>query len=262
LGEHGIPVLENGVRAVKALAALNTSPVDDWWRSLTIPVLANVAQEEVAMVSWEDSVEVLDEIPIPVPDWETAITASQAAEAAERIGFPVVLKGMGLHAHKSDLGLVSLNLRSAFDVHREAVAMAESPEAEVRYFLIQAYIHEGAEALLSVVQDPEFGPLICFGAGGTLTDLIEDRHYAQPPFSEVTARDLIERSKMGRILAGHRDAKRLDDRGLVDTIVALSWYAHRAPQTAIEINPLLVREPGAGVLALDAVVSVARTSQR
>ena len=157
---------------------------------------------------------------IATPQEEIVTTAAEAAEAAQRIGFPVVAKIASAEiAHKTDVGGVRLNLRTAADVRsatEDVIASVASrqPGARVDGVSIQAMIPSGVELVLGIQQDEQFGPLIVAGIGGVLVELLCDVATRIAPVSTDGAHAMLNSLRGFPILAGYRgNARRLTRRG-------------------------------------------------
>jgi acetyltransferase len=199
-----------------------------------------------------ESKEFLRAYAIPCTQSWVAIDEEQAVRAAEQIGYPVVLK---LHSetitHKSDVAGVKLNLadgravRSAYQQIQASV-----PDAAVT---VQPMIDtSGAvELILGSTTDAQFGPVLLFGLGGRLVEVIQDRALALPPLTTTLARRLMEQTKAYTALRGLRGAEPADVAALERLVVRFSQLVVEQPRIReIEINPLLVR--GSQLIALDA----------
>ena len=204
---------------------------------------------------------------IPVAQTRIAREAVDLGPAAREIGYPVALKILSPDiTHKSDVGGVALNIESAAELERAAAAMlqrcrASSPAARIEGFTIQKMIRRGGahELLAGIAVDPTFGPTIVFGQGGTAVELIADRALALPPLNARLAHELIARTRIHRLLLGHRDRPPIDMMALERALVALSQLVADVPEIVeLDINPLLADREG--VIALDARVSLERTA--
>ena len=198
-----------------------------------------------------------------IPGVETvqARNVEEAVAAANRIGYPVVLKIVSPQViHKSDVGGVVLGLASAEAVRAAAVKMSEQvmrllPQAVVLGFTVQAMVQRpGAhELIVGIATDAVFGPVLLLGEGGTAVELRKDHAVALPPLNTSLARDLVARSRLAPLLAGYRGRPAADEQALLTTLLRVSQMACDLPWLAeLDINPLLVDERG--VLALDARV--------
>ncbi len=166
-------------------------------------------------------------------------------------------------SHKSDVGGVRLGLehpeeaeRAAADVLRRIKLLM--PDARIAGFTVQPMIRRprAHELILGVSVDPTFGPLMMFGAGGTAVEVLRDTAHALPPLDLNLARDMIQQTRISRLLYGYRDRPAADLDLIAECLVRLSYLAARHPEIReIDINPLLADDKG--VIALDARVKVA-----
>ena len=189
---------------------------------------------------------------IRVPAGRRAATPEEAALHAEAIGFPVVLKGLGL-AHKSEAGAVKLGLASRAAVMEAAVSM----QAAISGFLVEEMIGGAvAEMIVGVLRDPLAGPVMTIGAGGIFTELLDDAVILTLPTTAETIAQAIGRLRIAAALGGYRGRPRGDVAALVRLIAAVAGYAaeHAASLEELDINPVLVLPEGSGVVAVDALV--------
>ncbi|MFN8533461.1 MAG: GNAT family N-acetyltransferase [Dehalococcoidia bacterium] len=214
---------------------------------------------------WLDPIEtaaVLVAFGIPLPEWAVAITADQAAAEARRIGRPVAVKLLSRSiTHKTDVGGVHLNLdtpeaaAAAFDAIRRALE-ERGLAGEMQGALVQSMETGGVECLVGVVSDPVFGPLIGFGLGGVIAELIGDVQFHLHPLTGLDAEELVARSKAATLLAGYRGAPPADTEALCELLLRVSRLIEDLPEVAeLDLNPVLVRQQG--VIAVDARIRVA-----
>src|SRR6267154_719283 len=189
---------------------------------------------------------------VPVPR-SRLVSAADAGEAAAALGFPVVLKAIGSHLeHKSELGAVVLNVRSA----AEAAAAAQRLSALSATLLVEEMVSDGvAEVLVGVSVDPQFGQLLVLGAGGVLTELLRDSVSLLRPFA-AAIEAALGRLKLARLLAGYRGRPPADVAALVQTALACTRYAAANLERLVELdlNPVIVRPQGSGAVAVDALI--------
>jgi acyl-CoA synthetase (NDP forming) len=196
--------------------------------------------------------------------WERACASEEdAVVAAREIGYPVVLKVLSQDIqHKTEIGGVRVGLGDE-DAVREAfrqitaAALSQQPEAQVQGVLVQEMVTSGiAEVILAVMRDPDFGPIVVYGSGGVLVELLQDSSLRQPPIGCDDALAMIEETRGATLLRGFRGAPPADVAALADALVRLSWLAADLGNllTALEINPLIVRPAGQGVVAVDALL--------
>jgi acetyl coenzyme A synthetase (ADP forming)-like protein len=265
LREAGCPVAaftypESAARAL-ALAAERA----DWLRREAGTVLAvdgidrARARALIASVTnerWLDPTEtraLLTAYGIPLVPERSAASVEEAVAAACDLGFPVVVKSAVAGAHKTETGGVALGLTSEDDV-RTAARRIGAP------FLVQPMIAAGVELLAGVVQDPVFGPLVAFGPGGVLAELIGDTRFAIAPLTDVDADELVHGGKAGRLVNGFRGAPPADAASLSDLIQRLARLAEDNPEVAeLDLNPVLGLTDGC--VAVDARVRVRRRTQ-
>ena len=206
-----------------------------------------------------------------VPTFAAADAEQAVARASELFaqGATVVLKIMSRDiVHKSDVGGVVLNLTSA-DAVRSATAdileraKALRPEARISGVIVQAMVlrPKARELILGLADDPTFGTVIVFGRGGTAVEIINDRALALPPLDLQLAHDLIERTRVSRLLRGYRDVPAVKEDSVAMVLVKLAQMAADIPEIReLDINPLLADENG--VLAVDARVAVGQVGRK
>jgi len=198
---------------------------------------------------------------VPVPPFAVAKTRQEAVAAADRIGFPVVLKILSPDiSHKSDVDGVRLNLRDAqavgdqFDDLRATVARRR-PDARQEGVIVQAMVarRHGRELMIGVTTDPAFGPAISFGSGGVAVELLRDNAVGLPPLNVGLANDLVDRTRAARLLGDYRNVPAASRPALVDALLRVSDMVCALPWVReMDLNPLLVDPDGA--VALDARV--------
>jgi acetate---CoA ligase (ADP-forming) len=189
---------------------------------------------------------------IALPKSEVVATAAEAAAAAERIGFPVVLKIRSRDIlHKTEAGGVALDLRTRAAVEAAAAALiaaakAAQPDARVDGFLVQEMV-SGVEAIIGTRSDPFYGPMLLIGAGGVLVELAKDAALRLLPVSKAEVTGMVGGLKLAKLLAGFRGRPAADRDALEATALRLGQFFldHRARISDIEINPLMVRSNGA-----------------
>jgi acetyltransferase len=225
--------------------------------------------------AWLDPVEIkrlLEAYDIAMVPTVAAADAEQAAALASELfaqGATVVLKIMSRDIiHKSDVGGVVLNLTSA-DAVRTAVAeiltraKALRPEARISGVIVQAMVvrAKARELILGFADDPTFGTVIVFGHGGTAVEIINDKALALPPLDLKLARELIERTRVSRLLRAYRDVPAVKPDAVAMVLVKLAQMAADIPEIReLDINPLLADETG--VMAVDARVAIGQAERK
>jgi acetyltransferase len=218
---------------------------------------------------WLDPIEVmgvLEAYGIACVPTRVAANADEAAAHAASLfaqGATVVLKVLSRDiSHKSDVGGVVLNLTSADSVRIAAIsilanAKAKRPDAKLDGFMVQPMIlrPKARELILGIANDPTFGSVIVFGHGGTAVEVINDRALVLPPLDLKLARDLVERTRVSRLLHAYRDVPAVKQDEIPLTLVKLAQLAADVPEIyELDLNPLLADETG--VLTVDARIAV------
>lgn len=181
-----------------------------------------------------------------VPGAHRATSPEAAAEAADNVGFPVVLKGEGI-AHKTEAGAVALGLSSASQVETAARAMPTDS------FLVEEMLTAVlAELLVGVSHDPAHGYVLTLAAGGTLTEILNDSRSLLVPASRAHIRTALEQLRIAPLLAGYRGAAPADMNAVLDAIEAIQSYVMANPVAEVEVNPLMVMADRA--VAADALI--------
>ena len=234
--------------------------ISDDERARAATLIAIARRTGRTLLTEAESKSVLAAYGIPTIATEIATSADQAAEAASRFGYPVVLK---LHSetitHKTDVGGVRLNLSDEGAVRAAYQGISESVRRIGRAtdFLgvtVQPMVKaQGYELILGSSIDSQFGPVILFGGGGQLVEVYKDRAVGLPPLNTTLARRIMERTKILTALKGVRGRKSVDLEALERLIVRFSYLiTEQSWIQEIDINPLLASPDG--LLALDARV--------
>jgi acetyltransferase len=197
---------------------------------------------------------------IPTVETKVASSPDEAAELADRIGYPVVLKlDSETITHKTDVGGVRLNLRDADEVRRayeemeSSIAENYSPEDFGGAAVQEMVDLDGYELIVGSSLDPQFGPVLLFGSGGSLVEVYRDRALALPPLTTTLARRMMERTRIFEALGGIRGRAPVDVGSLEKLLVRVSQLVVEQPWIKeLDINPLLA-SPGR-LIALDARV--------
>jgi acetate---CoA ligase (ADP-forming) len=254
LRASGIPVLEGTASGLRALGHLLAEPprprpsirVDAERQASWTARLGS--GEPLTVTEWTA---LLGDYGIPVVPGESTGSASAAVTAAERVGFPVVLKSDAddVH-HKTEADGVRLGLPDSAAV---AAAFADVTARLGRRVVVQRQL-SGVEVALGIVRDPLLGPLLMVAAGGVLVELVADRAVGLPPVDRETALEMIGRLEVSALLAGFRGAAPSDVGALADTVVALGQLAVELGEqlAGVDLNPVIVGADSAYVV--DALV--------
>jgi acetate---CoA ligase (ADP-forming) len=260
-----VPVLRDVDRTLRVLRALTQSHrVRPEHRPASESDMARILRQRAAQLDQPtalnevESKSLLRAYGIPLPQEYLVGSSTEAIEAAHRIGFPVVLKGVSSAiAHKSDAGLVLLNVpddQAVAAAYAELMTQAGKLGATLDGVLVAQQIAGGIECVLGVSRDPEMGPVVMFGLGGIFVELLKDVSFGAPGLDRDEALAMVNATRAGRLLEGFRGGKPGDRDALLDALVNLGRLAHELPDVieAIDINPFVVCERGA--FALDGLV--------
>ncbi len=200
---------------------------------------------------------------IPVAETVAAFSPKEAAEAAEKLGFPVVMKVRSATiVHKTDVGGIALGLRTREDVERAYEEMARrlrdlGRESEMQGVVLQPMAPGGQEVIVGMSQDRVFGPLVMVGLGGVQVEMIKDVSFALHPLTDLEPDRMLSRLKTLPMLTGWRGSRPRDVDTLKDVLLRFSALIEDFPEIdQMEINPLIVFDAGKGCAALDARVLV------
>jgi acyl-CoA synthetase (NDP forming) len=184
---------------------------------------------------------------IPTADYRVVSTYDEGVQAAEAIGYPVVVKTADADiTHKTEAGGVRLNIGNP-DELRETFRTIKG-----NAFLVQKMCEADHEVFIGGKHDPEFGPVIFFGMGGIFVEALRDIVLRVAPLTEKEAEEMIEEIKGFPLLEGHRGRPRADIKALTDCLVRASrlLYEHPEIQT-LDMNPVMVLKEGSGCCAVD-----------
>ncbi|MHA1113334.1 MAG: acetate--CoA ligase family protein [Alphaproteobacteria bacterium] len=259
----GFPVFEDPTRAVRAAAALCriSAGLGDIQTAAPPALPAGAEKVPAGRLNEVEAKRILGSAGIPVVEETVAEDADMAAEAAARIGYPVVLKIASPDIrHKSEIGGVLLGianeaaLRAGFATIMERARAAE-PKAAIDGVLVAPMVG-GVEMILGVRSDPIFGPVVMCGLGGIFVEVMKDVALRVAPFGEDVARAMIDSLKGAPLLKGARERAKADIDALAKALARLSVFAAENADAldSIDINPFIVRAEGEGAVAVDALI--------
>ncbi len=202
--------------------------------------------------------ELLSAFAIPVAPMRLARTEAAAAAAAKSLGFPVVLKAVGpTILHKTEVGGVRLNLGDEAAVRAACRDLKKRLGEDLTDFLVQAMVPGGVEVIAGVTNDSTFGPLVLYGSGGTLVELLADVAFRLQPLTNVDVDAMLEEVRGTALLRGYRGAPSLDEAALKDLLLRLSALSEHCPEVReMDLNPVKVL--ARGVRVVDARVRIER----
>ncbi|CAM3391322.1 bifunctional acetate--CoA ligase family protein/GNAT family N-acetyltransferase [Polaromonas hydrogenivorans] len=231
-------------------------------------IIEHVLAERRKVLTEMESKTLLSAFHIPVTQTILARSANEAMMIATQLGFPVALKIDSPDiSHKSDVEGVALNILNATGVRDTFTEMMQTvsrlkPNARINGVTVQtmARARRGREVCVGLVTDDPFGPVIAFGAGGTMIELIDDRAMELPPLNQFLARHLISRSRVAETLGQWRGASPADMNALEQILLRVSEMVCELPQLReMDINPIIVDESGA--VAVDARIVIDNAPQ-
>ena len=255
-------------RAQRALMRVPSSISGDVTsdRDAALSIFRQAAREGRRMLTEPEAKAAVAAYGIAVPETVIAHTPAEAGLAAARLlksSERVVVKLLSKAvSHKSDVGGVVLDIETAKGAAEAAENIGRRvrervPHADVEGYAVQPMVvrKSAQELILGMSRDPIFGPVILFGAGGVAVEVLDDTAIALPPLDDVLAGDLIERTRIGRLLAGFRDRKPADRKAIVAALNGLSQMIVDFPCiVSMDINPLIA--DARGVMALDARIEI------
>jgi acyl-CoA synthetase (NDP forming) len=208
-------------------------------------------------LSESDSKLFLKKFQIPVIEEIIVSNKNEAVKAARKIGFPVVVKGLGAKLlHKTELGLVHLNLTDSQSVEKAAISITEKGEDKLEGFLIQPQLKGKREFVAGLFQDDQFGPVVMFGTGGVFAEALSDVTFRIAPLTKTDANQMLDEIKAHSLLGNFRGENAADLELLIDTLLGLSRIGLEHPDVSeIDINPLII-SPDGSVCAVDALVVI------
>ena len=181
---------------------------------------------------------------VPLVPERVAASAEEAVDAARELGLPVAVKSAVPGAHKTETGGVALGLADETEVRAEADRIGYP-------VIVQPMASGGTELLAGVTQDPVFGPLVAFGPGGTMAELIGEAGFRIAPLTDVDAQELVSTGKAGKLVRGYRGAPASDEGALTDLLHRLSKLGEDFPEVAeLDLNPVIAGPEGC--IAVDA----------
>lgn len=202
----------------------------------------------------------------PVTRYRLARAKEAALTAAREIGYPVVMKLVSPSIiHKTEAGVVQLNLRKDSDVTAAYEKLSNDPkiassDIEVHGVLVEAMVTEGVEVIVGMRRDEVFGPAILFGLGGILVEVLKEVSLRVVPLTRDDAFEMIEETKGYELLMGHRGARKADVESLVQIIRGIAQFSESFENVQeLDLNPILVKESGKGATIVDARMTINKT---
>ena len=221
------------------------------------PIIDRALHQGRTVLTETEAKQVLHDLGIATTLGQLATSEDEAVRLATTIGFPVVLKISSPDiVHKSDVGGVRLHLQTAEDVRQAYRAIlrstvAQAPAAHVEGISVQPMATPGVEVIIGMSKDATFGPVLMFGLGGVLVEILQDVAFRIVPLSQRDAAEMLRDIKGFPLLQGYRGAPTADLEALERILLTLSDFVTRTPMIKeIDLNPVYAYAQGA--LAVDA----------
>jgi acetyl-CoA synthetase len=226
-----------------------------WRRPPSPPLLPSFGQRphgRVKVLDEVESKELLVRYGVPVPSARVVRSAGEAAAAAGTLGYPVVVKAMGV-AHKSDVGGVRLGLESAEAVTAALIEMSHLSDSYLIEKMVEGVV---AELIVGIACDEQFGPYLLVGGGGVLVELLKDSASLLLPVTKERVLHALGRLNCSILFSGFRGAPSADLDAAADVIMAVAGMVEDNPSSIVEldINPLMLLPEGQGAVAADALI--------
>ncbi|MFA5311857.1 MAG: acetate--CoA ligase family protein [Methanomassiliicoccales archaeon] len=271
-----VPCYESPDRAIRALGAMvryksmrdattdSVPRVIKGDRQKVKEIIESVREKGRTAMSESEGKEILKAYGVSIPKEITAKTAEEAAQAAARIGFPVVMKIDSPDiAHKSDVGgvVVGVNTEEGVRQHFELMmskVRSRVPGAALNGITICQMV-KGKEVIMGMNRDEQFGPVITFGLGGVFVEIMKDVTQRIAPLTQHDVDTMVRSIRSYPILTGARGGKAADVNSLKETIFKIAQISIDFPEISeLEVNPVMVGDEGKGTYAVDALVVLRR----
>ncbi|HUV73926.1 MAG TPA: acetate--CoA ligase family protein [Anaerolineae bacterium] len=245
--------IDAGVAGIQAAVDVG----DAWSRPPSPPLLTSFGQGQDLLVKVLDEAEskrLLAGYGVPVPSSRVVRSAGEAAAAAGELGYPVVVKALGV-THKTEVAGVRLDLGSADEVSAAVMEMSGLSESYLIEKMVEGVV---AELIVGVARDEQFGPYLLVGGGGIMVELMKDSASLLLPITRERVLHALGRLKCAPLFGGFRGAPPADLKAAADVILAVAGMVENDPSSIIEldINPLMLLPEGQGVVAADALISL------
>ena len=257
----GVTPLQGQREALEALAL--AGGVGTAWRAkpivtLNLPAAAAGALQIETLGERQGKIE-LSAFGLTIPRGRV-VPAGAAAQAATELGFPVVVKAAAANLeHKTELGGVALNIRSA----AEAATAAERLATLSPQLLVEEMFTDGvAEILVGIINDAQFGQVLVLGAGGVFTEIMADSVSLLPPWTRDAIAAGLRRLTIAKLFGGYRGKPAADVDALIEAVSSVARYAaaNLSRLVELDVNPIIVRPAGRGAVAVDAMLRIKKLS--
>ena len=228
-------------------------------------IIEKARSEGRTLLTEIESKELFKQAGISVSDTKLAVSREEAISISKQLGFPVVLKIASPDVvHKSDAGGVKLGLSTSEEVGKAyddilAAISPKYPQAKIQGVSVQSMARPGVEVIIGMSKDAQFGPVLMFGLGGILVEILKDVSFRIVPLTKRDAGEMIREIKGYPVLEGYRGQEPVDVQNLEEWLIKLSDFAEQNPEVKeIDLNPIFAYSNGA--LAVDARVILGESS--
>jgi acyl-CoA synthetase (NDP forming) len=258
----GVTPLQGLREALEALAL--AGGVGTAWRAnpiveLNLPPAAEAGAQQVQTLGEQQGKMELAAFGLTIPRGRI-VPARLCEQAAAELGFPVVIKAASANLeHKTEVGGVALNIRSA----AEAAAAAERLAKLSPMLLVEEMFTDGvAEILIGIINDPQFGQVLVLGAGGVFAEIMADSVSLLPPWTRDAIAAGLRRLIIARLFGGYRGKPAADVDALIEAVLSVARYAAANVSRLVEldVNPIIVRPAGRGAVAVDTMMRIKKLS--
>jgi acyl-CoA synthetase (NDP forming) len=222
-------------------------------------IIDKVRKEGRTVLTEIEAKELLKQAGINVVETKLAASREEAIAISRQLGFPVALKIASADViHKSDAGGVKLNLKTALQVGKAWDAIMKSikkayPDARIEGVSVQAMAKPGVEVIIGMSKDAQFGPVLMFGLGGVLVEILKDVSFRIVPLTKRDAAEMVRDIKGFPLLQGYRGSEPVDVANLENMLLKVSAFAEQTPEIKeLDLNPVFAYKDGA--VAVDARV--------
>ncbi len=218
-------------------------------------LIGAIREKKKSHINEVEAKAILKEFNVPVVREAVASDDKEAVAAADAFGYPAVVKGLGAAlTHKTERGLVHLNLYDAPAVRKAVKAVRASAGDDLEGFLIQPQLQGKRELVAGLFRDPQFGPVVMFGIGGIFTEALADVSFRLAPLTAADAADMLSEIRAKALLGKYRGEAAIERRQIIQTLQGLSRIGMELAEIAeIDINPLLASSDGR-LWAVDALM--------
>jgi len=218
-------------------------------------ILSKARKEKRTVLTEIEAKQILIEAGINCSDTRLAPNKEDAVALSEEMGYPVVLKISSVDiTHKSDAGGVKVNLKNKAEVEQafdDIMASCKSacPDADIEGVAVQPMAKTGIEIIMGMIKDANFGPVVMFGLGGILVEVLKDVSFRIVPIEKADALEMINEIQGKKLLQGYRGQEPADIPFLEDMLLKVSDFVNKTPQIAeIDMNPVFAYNQGASVV--------------